>query len=508
MRKSKKCCLVILDGWGHADNPEKSAIDQANTPFIKNLYKNYPNAELVTYGEKVGLPEGQMGNSEVGHLNIGAGRVVFQEFARINKAISDGSIKENPILMSVIEKAKSNNKAIHLIGLVSDGGVHSHINHLKALVDLCDDSGVKHTFIHAFLDGRDTDPNGGQSYIGDLLSHLEDKQASLSTMIGRYFAMDRDLRWERIQKAYDLLVTGKASIVTNKPLAALAENYKVGITDEFMVPILINDNQGNEQLIEDGDIVICFNFRTDRPRQITRALTQEDFPDFNMKKIDLTFASMTQYDESYKGIDVIFSKENLTNTIGSIVSDNKKTQLRIAETEKYPHVTFFFNGGREEAYPGESRIVVPSPDVATYDLQPEMSALEVTEKLCQSIKTDTPDFIVVNYANTDMVGHTGIMEAAIKSVETVDKCLSKVIPVLQQSDYDIVIIADHGNADIMLTENGKPHTAHTTNPVPIIVLSDQVKHVRDGKLADIAPTILHLMGIDAPAEMTGEVIVG
>jgi len=507
MENSKKCCLIILDGWGHANISEKSAIDQADTPFINSLYENYPNAELVTFGEEVGLPKGQMGNSEVGHLNIGAGRIVFQALARINNAIDDGSINNNPVLLQAINKAKANDKAIHLMGLVSDGGVHSHINHLKALVDLCESAGIKKTFIHAFMDGRDTDPQGGESYISDLLDHLKGKEAKLSTMIGRYFAMDRDQRWERIQKAYDLLVHGKASIITNEPLAALSENYKVGISDEFMVPILMNGNNSPDQLIKDGDTVICFNFRTDRPRQITTALTQKDFPENNMQKLALNFVSMTQYDASYENIDVVFANENLKNTIGAVVSEHNKTQLRIAETEKYPHVTFFFNGGREEPYDGESRIVIKSPNVATYDLQPEMSAYEVTAALDQAVKKDEPHLVVVNFANTDMVGHTGIMDAAIKSAETVDECLSKIVPVLQQLDYSVIVIADHGNADIMVTESGKPHTAHTTNPVPIIVISDQVQAVNEGKLADIAPTILHLMGIPSPSEMTGDILV-
>ena len=508
MKTTKKACLVILDGWGIEQNDSVSAINQANTPYIDYLFENYPNAQLTTFGNEVGLPDGQMGNSEVGHLNIGAGRVVFQELARINNAIKEGKFAKNVTLVSLLNKAKTTGCKVHLMGLVSDGGVHSHINHLKALCDVVESYNIENAYIHAFMDGRDTDPNGGLNYIDDLLNHIESQKITIGSIIGRYFAMDRDTRWERTKLAYDLITSGKAKINTDDPLSAMTDQYDKGITDEFMVPMHIDQPPSKKNPnIENGDVVICFNFRTDRPRQITTVLTQQDMDDHGMHTLDLNFGTMTTYDESYTDIHVLYTKNNLSMTIGEVISNRGLSQLRIAETEKYPHVTFFFNGGREEPFPKESRIVVQSPNVATYDLKPEMSAYEVTESLITSIKKSTHDFIAVNYANTDMVGHTGDLNAAIVATETVDNCLSKLIPILQKNEYSIVIIADHGNADIMIKPTGKAHTAHTTNPVPIIVIDDEVKKVIDGKLADVSPTILHLMDEDIPSEMTGKIIV-
>lgn len=499
-----KCCLVILDGWGHGKDPEKSAIAQANTPYMDSLYEKYPNAELMTFGEEVGLPEGQMGNSEVGHLNIGAGRIVFQELARINNAIKDDSFVKNPVLVKALETAKQENKKVHLMGLLSDGGVHSHINHLKALCDVTETMGLNQVYIHAFLDGRDTAPHGGVDYLKDILAYTKDKKVALASIIGRYYAMDRDKRWERTQLAYNLLVNKVANHFTDDPVAKVQEMYDNGITDEFMEAILV-DTGGEVQVqrIGDGDVVICFNFRTDRPRQITHVLTQSNIVEYDMYALELDYVSMTNYDESFKGIEVMFTKENLKMTLGEVLEQNNLTQLRAAETEKYPHVTFFFSGGREDAFEGETRIMAPSPKVATYDLQPEMSALELTAKVKAHLKKHSPDFAVINYANTDMVGHTGVFDAAVKAAETVDACVSELISQLIEQDYAVIVIADHGNADVMIKDDGSPHTAHTLSPVPVIVIDKERKPVASGKLADIAPTILKLMGIELPSEMDG-----
>lgn len=501
----QKAILIILDGWGLGTNPEVDALTQANTAFVDSLFASYPNNTLVTYGEDVGLPPGQMGNSEVGHLNIGAGRIVYQDFTKINKSIKDGDFFSNPLLLDLFAKAKAHKKNVHLIGLLSDGGVHSHMNHVKALCDAADNQGVQDVFVHAFLDGRDTSPHGGKDYVADLLDHLTGKSAKLASIIGRYYAMDRDSRWERTKRAYDLLVHGIAVNHSDDPVATIQAYYDQDITDEFMEPIQVTPS-----VIEQDDVVICFNFRTDRPRQITNVLTQKDFPENDMTKRRIHFAGMTKYDDDFKNVGVLYEKENLTQTLGEIIASKQKTQVRIAETEKYPHVTFFFNGGREEPYVGEDRIVVPSPKVATYDLKPEMSASEVNSKIIAAIQEKAPDFICLNFANTDMVGHTGDFDAAKTAAETVDQCLSKLIPVCLESDYHIVIIADHGNSDIMINDDGSAHTAHTTNLVPIIYVSnDATGHtVSEGKLADVAPTILSLMQLDIPEVMTGDVLIG
>lgn len=505
---TQKAFLIILDGWGHSKNAKVSAIDQANTPFVDSLYDKYPNAELVTYGDEVGLPEGQMGNSEVGHLNIGAGRIVYQAFSRINNAIADGSFGKNETLVKLLSHAKQERKAVHFIGLVSDGGVHSHISHLKALCQITENLNLDNVFIHAFLDGRDTSPSGGKTYLQDLIEFIKDKNVKLSSIIGRYFAMDRDKRWERTRKAYDLLVKNISEHKTSDPISVIQEMYDSEITDEFMPPIKI-ETAGENGSIKDGDVVICFNFRTDRPRQITEVLSQNNFPDYEMSKLELKYGTMTNYKESYQGLHVLFDKENLEQTLGETISKHGLRQLRIAETEKYPHVTFFFNGGQETAFDKEERIVVASPKVATYDLQPEMSAYEVTNEVHNFMVDKKPDLIILNYANADMVGHTGDVNAAVKSVETLDACLESLVPIALKEKYNILIIADHGNADIMVNEDGSPHTAHTTNPVPIFLLSpnNTVKSVKNGKLADIAPTILSLMNVEIPNKMTGDVLI-
>ncbi len=502
---NKKACLVILDGWGHGQIPESSAIYKANTPTMDQLERDYPSATLTTYGLEVGLPEGQMGNSEVGHLNIGAGRVVYQELARINKEIADGTLGDNKAIQEALNYAKQNNKPVHFLGLVSDGGVHSHINHLKALCDLTNDHSIP-TYIHAFLDGRDTSPNGGLGYLQDLQENIKDKTSKLSSIIGRYYAMDRDQRWERIQKSYDLLIHGIGT-PTNDFEEIIKQQYQDDVTDEFIEPIkLLSVGEG---LIKPDDVVIFINFRTDRPRQLTEALCENAIPSHGMKPLNLAFYTMTEYKKSFKNVKVIFSKDSIKNTIGEVLANEGKTQVRAAETEKYPHVTFFLSGGVEVEVKGETRILAASPKVSTYDLQPEMSAHELNDKVIEKMKTDTPDFVCLNYANADMVGHTGIMDAAIKAVETVDGCLSDLIKVGLDLEYDFLIIADHGNSDIMVNEDGSPHTAHTTNPVPIIYVSNNPgnKKLNSGKLADIAPTILSIMGIERPAEMTGNVLL-
>lgn len=502
--------LIILDGWGIGQKDHTDAIHKAQTPYFDQLFNNYPNSSLTTFGEEVGLPEGQMGNSEVGHLNIGAGRIVYQELARINKAIRENELEKNNMLLELINLAKTENKKIHLLGLVSDGGVHSHINHLKALVDIFKNNNVNNTFIHAFMDGRDTSPTGGKKYLKDLLAAIKDTPTKLASVIGRYYAMDRDNRWERIRKAYDLMVHAKGDAVhadaINDYISSL---YAKDQTDEFIDPIVITDDQ-NQPItkIESGDIVLFYNFRTDRPREISIALSQQDFPDQGMKKLDLNFYSMTKYSEDFKDIKVLFEKRDLQKTLGEIISVAGKTQVRIAETEKYPHVTFFFNGGLEEPFTGEDRILIPSPKVATYDLKPEMSAYEITSSLIDRVKTNAPNLIVLNYANTDMVGHTGDFNAAMQSATAVDNCLTDLIPALMEKEYGVVIIADHGNSDFMINPDNTPNTAHTLNPVPIVFVSNEKNWtISKGKLADIAPSILNLMGIDAPEEMNGDIII-
>ncbi|WP_235298691.1 2,3-bisphosphoglycerate-independent phosphoglycerate mutase [Portibacter marinus] len=501
---TKKSMLIILDGWGHGKDPKVSAIAQAQTPFIDSLYNDYPNAELITFGMQVGLPDGQMGNSEVGHLNIGAGRVVYQDFTRINKAIQEGSFEQNEVLVQALKKASQKHQKVHLMGLVSDGGVHSHINHLKALIEATDKKGLRQVYIHAYLDGRDTDPKSGKKFLEDLIVFTEDKNAKLASIIGRYYAMDRDNRWERTKKAYDLLVHGISEITTDKPLEAIQQAYDNDVTDEFMQAIKVEDMQ-----ISDGDLVIFFNYRTDRPRQLTEVLTQRDHEEPEMFKLNLDFVTMTTYDASFEGLDVMYTKDNLKNTMGEVISNAGLSQVRIAETEKYPHVTFFFSGGREDEFRGERRILVKSPNVATYDLQPEMSAEEVKSKIVTDIHQNEPDFICLNFANTDMVGHTGDFEAAKEAATKVDDCVKQIAEAALPLGYEILIIADHGNSDIMINEDGSPNTAHTVNMVPIFYLSEagRTKTIQDGKLADVAPTLLSLMGLERPQEMTGEILV-
>lgn len=508
--KAEKILLAILDGWGHGPKPEVSAITQAHTPFMDSLYEKYPNTELVTYGELVGLPEGQMGNSEVGHLNIGAGRVVYQELARINKAIREGQLGKNSTLQAALTQAKQDQKSVHLMGLVSDGGVHSHINHLKALSDICAEMGLEKVFIHAFTDGRDTAPTGGINYLADLQKHIQDQPTQIATVVGRYYAMDRDKRWERIKVAYELLVNNTGEKTTDL-ISTIQARYDKNETDEFLQPICCVDEQAAPiAAIQNGDLLICFNFRTDRPRQISEVLTQSDMEEHGMKKLDLTYVTMTRYDERFQGVQVMFDKQNIQQTLGQILAEANKTQVRIAETEKYPHVTFFFNGGREEPFEGEKRILVNSPKVATYDLQPEMSAPEITEAITAEIEANQPHFICLNYANTDMVGHTGDFEAAKKAAETVDDCMKTLISKALEHDYATIIIADHGNSDFMINEDGSPNTAHTKNPVPCILVhpAGAQPQLKDGKLADLAPTILTMMDIAVPEAMDGDILLG
>lgn len=503
MSNQKRVLLAILDGWGHGVVRRADAITLAKTPFIDSLYLKYPSAELVTYGEQVGLPEGQMGNSEVGHLNIGAGRIVYQELTRISKAIRDKELDKNKTLLEALKYAKTNNKPVHFIGLVSDGGVHSHTSHLKALCDIATAEGC-HGYIHAFTDGRDCDPKSGLSILKNLTQHIVSQPFKIATIIGRYYAMDRDKRWERVKLAYDLLVHGVGENVSDFEKNIQA-SYNKDVTDEFLQPMLLN----SEGIIKEGDVVINFNFRTDRPREISEVLTQKDFPDFNMKKLNLYYVTMTRYDESYKNVHVLFEKDNLTNTLGEVIANAGMTQVRIAETEKYPHVTFFFSGGREAPYDNEKRIMVSSPKVATYDLQPEMSALEITDKIVEEINTHQPNFICLNYANTDMVGHTGVFTAAMHAAETVSKCTERLIKAALKNGYECIVIADHGNSDFMINEDGTPNTAHTMNPVPCIYVSKKAKgkRIKNGKLADIAPTICKLLGIKTSAEMTGDNLI-
>ncbi len=494
-----------MDGWGLGKVKSSDAIQHANVPFVSSLYKKYPNTTLVTCGEDVGLPDGQMGNSEVGHLNLGAGRIVYQELQRINVAIRTGEFQKNETLLAAIRYAKENNKALHLLGLVSNGGVHSHINHIKAIADVCKASGLSNLLVHAFTDGRDTDPKSGLGFITELKAHLDQSVGAIATITGRYYAMDRDKRWERVKLAYDAMVNASGEKSTDL-LQAIRDSYSNNVTDEFIKPI-INANL-QETKIQEGDAVICFNFRTDRCREITQVLTQTDMPDFDMKALQLHYTTMTQYDQSFKGVQVMFENDDLKNTIGEILQQQGKTQIRIAETEKYPHVSFFFSGGREVPFDGERRIMIPSPKVATYDLQPEMSAFAVTDAIVTEIENNPPDFICLNFANADMVGHTGVWEAVIKAVETVDTCVEKVITAALKQDYAIFLTADHGNADYEINEDGTPNTAHTLNPVPFFVIDNEWKgELVPGKLGDIAPSILTMMGLPIPQEMTGNVLI-
>lgn len=507
MENQKKVALIILDGWGYGKKDYSDAIFKAQTPVFDRLINNYPNATLLTDGKHVGLPDGQMGNSEVGHLNIGAGRVVYQDLVKINRAIESDELAKNVTLLNAFKNAKEKSKNVHFLGLVSDGGIHSHQNHLVALCKIAKENGIEKSFIHAFTDGRDTDPHSGKGFIKSLQKNIKDTPTKIASVIGRYYAMDRDLRWERIQKAYDLMVYGKGEKTSNV-LNAIQESYDNDITDEFIKPIVCT-NSNNEIItqIKKDDVVICFNFRTDRCRQITRALHQENFPDLGMSKLPLYYVTMTTYDANFKDVKVLFEKDNLKNTLGEVLSKSGKKQIRIAETEKYPHVTFFFSGGREKEFKGEKRIMIPSPKVATYDLQPEMSAEEVKGKIITEIKNESADFICLNFANPDMVGHTGVFDAIVKAVEKVDDCTGEIIESGLKHGYSFIIIADHGNADFAINEDGSANTAHTTNPVPIILIDSNYKSIENGKLADVAPTILKLMNLTIPNEMDGNILV-
>lgn len=494
-----------MDGWGLGKVKSSDAIQNANVPFVTSLYSRYPNTTLITCGELVGLPEGQMGNSEVGHLNLGAGRIVYQELQRINVAIRTGEFQQNQTLLNTIRYARDNNKKLHLLGLVSDGGVHSHINHIKAICDVCKEEKLNNVLIHAFTDGRDTDPKSGLGYLTELQQHLDISAGKIATITGRYYAMDRDKRWERVKLAYDALVHA-VGVPSRDLMGAVKASYANDITDEFIQPV-INAAVDNTK-IEAGDAVLCFNFRTDRCREITQVLTQTDMPDSGMTVLPLYYTTMTQYDQSFKGVHVMFENDDLKNTLGEILQQQGKTQIRIAETEKYPHVSFFFSGGREVPFEGERRIMVASPKVATYDLQPEMSAFEITDAIVKEIENDPADFICLNFANADMVGHTGVWEAVIKAVETVDVCVEKVVAAALKQDYTIFLTADHGNADYEINEDGTPNTAHTVNPVPLFVIDNKWKgHLQPGKLGDIAPSILAVMNLPIPKEMTGTVLL-
>ncbi|QMU65678.1 MAG: 2,3-bisphosphoglycerate-independent phosphoglycerate mutase [Flavobacteriaceae bacterium] len=499
---SGKAILMILDGWGITQNPKVSAIYNAKTPFIDSLYDAYPFAELRTDGKYVGLPEGQMGNSEVGHINLGAGRIVYQNLAKINIAVREGTIAKEKELVNAFEHAKKHRKNIHFLGLVSNGGIHSHIDHLKGLLDATADFNLKNVFVHAFTDGRDCDPKSGSSFIKDLQDYMHKTTGQLATIIGRYYAMDRDKRWERIKLAYDAMVHGVGTLST-KAEDSILKSYEAGITDEFIKPIIMADEHHRPKAtIQDGDVVIFFNFRTDRGRQLTEVLCQKNHPQDSMQKRSLYFVTMTNYDETFQNINVIYDDDHIENTLGEVLECAGKTQIRIAETEKYPHVTFFFSGGREKEFIGEKRLLCPSPKVATYDLKPEMSAYEIKEAIIPELEKGEVDFVCLNFANGDMVGHTGVLEAAVKACETVDICVKDIINTALKNDYTTILIADHGNCETMINSDGTLHTAHTTNPVPIILIDKKIKKIKNGILGDIAPTILDIMGIEQPEEMT------
>ena len=504
---NKKVALIILDGWGYGNKDESDAAYAANTPFFDSMIEKYPNSKLEASGESVGLPIGQMGNSEVGHMNLGAGRTVYQELGRINKAINDGTLQSDETLLAAFDYAKKNQKSLHFMGLVSDGGVHAHINHLKGLCDAAKAAKVPNVFIHGFLDGRDTDPNSGLGFIKELEDYLKTSTGKIASLIGRYYAMDRDNRWERVKEAYDVMVNAKGK-KTGDLLAAIQQSYDDGVTDEFIKPIVAVDVKGEPiATIKDGDVVLCFNFRTDRGREITQALTQKDYHEQDMHRLNLYYVTMTAYDESFENVKVIFRKDDLRYTLGEILAQNHKNQIRIAETEKYPHVTFFFSGGRETEFENEKRILIPSPKVATYDMQPEMSAQGITDAITKEMETKWADFICLNFANPDMVGHTGVFSAVVKAVETADRCAEAVITTGIQNGYSFIILADHGNSEYMVNGDGSANTAHTTNLVPCILIDKDFKTVADGKLGDVAPTILKLMGIAIPEAMSGNVLV-
>ncbi|MFV0248812.1 MAG: 2,3-bisphosphoglycerate-independent phosphoglycerate mutase [Tenacibaculum sp.] len=499
---NKKVVLIILDGWGVTQVPKASAIHKAKTPFIDSLYDKYPNAVLRTDGLHVGLPEGQMGNSEVGHINLGAGRVVYQNLAKINKAVYDNSLTSEPELLKAFNYAKSNNKDIHFLGLVSNGGVHSHLTHLKGLLKAADDFQIKNIYLHAFTDGRDCDPKSGKFFIREIEKYMYKTTGKLATVIGRYYAMDRDKRWERTKVAYDALVNGKGNFSKNA-IASIEQSYDSNITDEFIKPIImVDDNKTPIATVKQNDLVIFFNFRTDRGRQLTRVLSQQNFSEYCTKKLPLYFVTLTNYDSTFKNIKVVYDNKPLKNTLGEVLERSGKKQIRIAETEKYPHVTFFFSGGREEKFKGEKRILCPSPKVATYDLQPEMSAFAIKDALVLELKKKEADFVCLNFANPDMVGHTGVFNAAVKACEAVDNCIEKIVVTALQNQYTCLVIADHGNCETMINPDGSPHTAHTTNPVPVILVDAEIKSIKNGVLANIAPTILQLLGLEQPKEMT------
>lgn len=506
--ENRKVILVILDGWGLGKSTTSDAIQNANVPFVSSLYNRYPHTTLVTCGEAVGLPEGQMGNSEVGHLNIGAGRIVYQELQRINVSIREGEFAKNPVLLGTIQQAKNSNKPLHLMGLVSDGGVHSHINHLKAILDICKAEGLTQVYIHAFTDGRDCDPKSGLGFMTELQQHTQSTVGTIATVCGRYYAMDRDKRWERVKQAYDCMVKGIGQRAATA-VDAVQLSYNNNETDEFIKPTVITNAEGNPiATIKDGDVLLCFNYRTDRPREISEVLTQQDLPAFDMKKLDVHYTTLTEYDKNFTNVNVIFQTDNLNNTLGQVLAAHNKKQIRIAETEKYPHVTFFFSGGREVPFAGESRILIPSPKVATYDLKPEMSAVEITDAIVPELENSSADFICLNFANPDMVGHTGFFQAVIKAVETVDACVERIVTAALKSDYAVFVIADHGNADYMVNDDGSPNTQHSLNLVPFILVDNHFKgRLKPGKLGDIAPTILKMMNVPIPAEMTGSVLV-
>ena len=499
---NKKVILLILDGWGITQNPNVSAIFNAKTPYINSLYDTYPSSELRTDGEHVGLPEGQMGNSEVGHMNLGAGRIVYQNLAKINIAVREGKLAKEKELLNAFKYAKNHQKNVHFLGLVSNGGIHSHIDHIKGLLSAANDLDVKNVFLHAFTDGRDCDPKSGAHFIDDIQKHMKNTTGELASITGRYYAMDRDKRWERVKITYDALVHGIGETSTNA-MDSIQKSYDKNITDEFIKPvIMVDENKTPKALIKDDDVVIFFNFRTDRGRQLTEALSQTDHPEFLMHKKSLYFVTLTNYDKTFKNIKVVYNNENIENTLGEVLETAKKKQIRIAETEKYPHVTFFFSGGREKEFKGEKRLLCPSPKVATYDLKPEMSAYDIRDAIIPELEKGEVDFICLNFANGDMVGHTGVFEAAVKACETVDKCTKEVISTGLQNGYTTLLIADHGNCETMMNPDGTPHTAHTTNPVPMILIDKEIQSISNGVLGDIAPTILELMGVDQPKEMT------
>jgi 2,3-bisphosphoglycerate-independent phosphoglycerate mutase len=504
---NKKTLLMILDGWGIGDGSRADVISQVGTPDLTFFKNNYPNSRLHASGEDVGLPEGQMGNSEVGHLNIGAGRVIYQDLVKINKECKTGEIRQNKELINAFTYARDNSKQVHFLGLMSDGGVHSLDKHLYSLCDMTMDYGLKNVFIHAFGDGRDTDPRSGLGYMKSLSDHLKKSNGKVASFVGRYYAMDRDKRWERVKVAYDLIVNGIGTPSDNV-LDAMQKSYDEGVTDEFMNPVVINNEKGKPVgCVKEGDVIVFFNFRNDRAKELTIALTQKDMPEHGLKTIPLYFCTMTPYDATFKGLHIIYPKENVENTMGEVLSEAGKKQLRIAETEKYAHVTFFFSGGREEPFNNEERIMIPSPKVATYDLQPEMSAYGVKDAVIKAIDSRKFDFICLNFANGDMVGHTGVYEAIEKAVKTVDECAGAVIRSAQKAGYDVLVIADHGNADMAVNEDGSPNTSHSLNPVPCILVSDNYKKISEGILADVAPTLLRIMGIAIPKDMTGKILV-